>query len=419
MQLPVTQSAEDGKNDNIQQLRGIAILFVVCHHFTWLQPVVPPILWEAWSGVDLFFAISGYVVSLSLARTLKPALASGRLGQKLSSNAIPIGSFLTRRFWRIVPPLLTALSLAALFTLLLGITTWRHFLVEILAALSMTYNYVVYGGGPFVLDVLWSLAVDMQFYLLLPLFLLAFFSRRQRLIATATVFVLIGLVVRPIHVYEFTATSHNWLAVRNATHCRLDALAAGVFVFALLSDPRTTQAVRNLSTITVRMVAFFCIAFLLGIPATTSIEFSHTMGFSLLAASAAGLVMVAAASRFPLIPLLPLEATLRYVGERSFSIYLVHRLAPAAFSAAFPRVVAAAYAPGEFGFRMWLIECVAIVVATWCAAELMYQFVERPSITAGQYWARREESRGIRYAEIGAPHAGSCAREAASAQLPP
>jgi peptidoglycan/LPS O-acetylase OafA/YrhL len=404
MQLPLAQSAEDGKNENIQHLRGIAILCVVFHHFTWLQPAVPPILWEAWSGVDLFFAISGYVVSLSLSRTLKPATAASSLGQRLSQNATAIRSFLTRRFWRIVPPLLAALSLTALLTLFLSITTWRHFLVEVLAALSMTYNYVVYGGGPFVLDVLWSLAVEMQFYLLLPIFLVAFFTRRQRLIAAGAVFVLVGLVVRPIHVHVFTTASQNWLAVRNATHCRLDALAAGVFVFALLSDPRTAQAVRNLSTITIRFVAFFCIALLLGIPAATSIEFSHTFGFSLLAAASAGLVLVAAARGFLVIPLSPLRAMLRYAGERSFSIYLIHRLAPVAFSAAFPRVVAGAHAPGNFGFRMWVIECVAIVVGTWSTAELMYQFVEKPSMKAGQYWARRKESREIGHSVSVTPH---------------
>jgi peptidoglycan/LPS O-acetylase OafA/YrhL len=394
MRLPLAQSAEDSKNENIQHLRGIAIVCVVLHHFTWLQPAVPAIFWEAWSGVDVFFAISGYVVALSLSRTLKPSPGVGGRGQKLSQNASAIRSFLIRRFWRIIPPLLAALSLTALLTLFLGITTWGHLSVEILAALSMTYNYVVYGGGPFVLDVLWSLAVEMQFYLILPIFLVTFITRRQQLIAAGAVFLSIGLVVRPIHVHVFTMASHNWLAVRNATHCRLDALAAGVFVFALLSDPTTAQAVRDLSTITIRVVALFCIMVLLGIPAATSIEFSHTFGFSFLAAVSGGLVLVAAAAGgFSVIPLSPLRGILRYTGERSFSIYLIHRLAPLAFFKAFPRVVAGAYAPGDFGFRMWIIECVSIVVGTWIIAELMYQFVEKPSITAGQYWASIRGSR--------------------------
>ena len=109
------------RNDNIQHLRAIACLLVLCHHFVWLRSFLPPIFWHAWSGVDLFFAISGYVVTLSLARTLDIDVRVGCMAN-ISANAPAIRSFLVKRIWRIFPPLVATLGLLVLLTLVFNIT---------------------------------------------------------------------------------------------------------------------------------------------------------------------------------------------------------------------------------------------------------------------------------------------------------
>jgi peptidoglycan/LPS O-acetylase OafA/YrhL len=375
------------QNDNIQHLRAIACLFILCHHFGWLQPFIPQLLWSAWSGVDLFFAISGYVIALSFSRTVVPGGAS--LGERILINKIAIQAFFIKRFFRIFPPVIVTLALLAFLTLALRITRWSDFLVEATAALSMTYNYVVYGGGPFVLDVLWSLGVEGQFYILIPFFLIACAKSRHGLRATIAVFLLIGVVVRPLYIHEFTELSKNWLAVRFSTHCRLDSLAAGVFVYFALQKIKVMQCASNLSIFTVRCVFVFCVLILLYVPACTSVEFSHNEGFSVLALASATMVFVAAGSGRRIIPFAGVGMVLRYLGERSFGIYLIHRLAGAAFSAEFPKIVFLEHAFGSMGIEMRLVNGLYVVPLTLGLAEIMYRIVEKPSIRAGKFYSAK------------------------------
>ena len=390
-------------NRNIEHLRAFAILMVLCLHFTWLHTALPEILWGAWSGVDLFFAISGFVIAASLSRSLAPSSASDSFLQKLSLNQTAIGSFFVRRFFRIYPPLLATLALAALLTAILAVTRWKSLSVEIVAALSMTYNYVIYRGGPFLMDPLWSLAVEMQFYVLLPFFLLAFSTNGQRLAAAIVVFLVIGAIVRPAHIWALTAISDDdWLGVRFSTHCRLDTLAAGVCVFALSRNRKLMQWLHDLSPLTIRVLAFFCLTILLLVPSATPVEFSHDEGLSLLALAAAGMVLLAVGGKVTLVPPSPVSSLLRYVGERSFSLYLVHRLSAAAFGAVFPDVVSHAYMMDGTGAKFRLVQGIGVTALTLIFAELMYRFVERPSIDAGRRYGNRgnsdEDSNRIRTA---------------------
>jgi peptidoglycan/LPS O-acetylase OafA/YrhL len=386
---PAGQSDSSIQNDNIQHLRAIACLFILCHHFQWLQPAIPQVLWSAWSGVDLFFAISGYVITLSFSRAMVARTEDASFAEKISANSATIQAFFIKRFWRIFPPVVVTLSLLAFLTLTLGITRWTDLLVEVAAALSMTYNYVVYGGGPFVLDVLWSLGVEAQFYLLIPFFLIACSNSRRGLIITIAVFLLIGALVRPLHIYAYTEQSQHWLAVRFSTHCRLDSLAAGVFVYFLLREPQVVQSARNLSIFAVRSLFLFCLLALLYIPAYTPIEFSYNAGFSLLAIASASVVFLAAGSGRRLIPGAQFRALLRYLGERSFSIYLVHRLAGAAFAGQFPSIIILERTFGVYGIMMRLVNGIYVTSFTLILAEFMYRFVEIPSINAGRYYSAK------------------------------
>jgi peptidoglycan/LPS O-acetylase OafA/YrhL len=61
----------------IERLRGVAILMVMCIHSPPICELLPVQIAEMWSGVDLFFVISGYVVSMSFAR-LSPRVGRRR-----------------------------------------------------------------------------------------------------------------------------------------------------------------------------------------------------------------------------------------------------------------------------------------------------------------------------------------------------
>lgn len=148
-------------------LRGIAILLVLLHHFTILEPATSGDAWLAyvarigWVGVDLFFVLSGFLIT-------------GILIDARDSDRY-FTSFYARRTLRIFPLyyLVTFLSLVVLphfpfwFDLLAGPGAPRE---QLPYWLYLT-NFAVAARERFmhgVLDISWSLAIEEQFYLVWP-----------------------------------------------------------------------------------------------------------------------------------------------------------------------------------------------------------------------------------------------------------
>jgi len=165
----------DARLDVLDGLRGIAILMVVWWHlwlFSWLTPnftlfgrpmslvLIPG---TGLMGVELFFFISGFVLFYPYARYLFE-------GKPLQT----VGQFAYRRFIKIVPSYVIALVGALL--LLWGFSSAREAIWQIFTHITFTHifwtdTWVGING------VLWSLGVEVQFYLIFPLICWAF--RRQ------------------------------------------------------------------------------------------------------------------------------------------------------------------------------------------------------------------------------------------------
>ena len=147
-------------------VRGIAILLVLFHHFTLFDPVTSIGAWMGffallgWSGVDVFFVLSGFLIT--------GILIDARGSERYFS------SFYARRVLRIFP--LYYLIVFVSFVLLARFPWWHDLLVgpgEIAQWPYWTYlvNFAIAERGDFkhgVLDVAWSLAIEEQFYLLWP-----------------------------------------------------------------------------------------------------------------------------------------------------------------------------------------------------------------------------------------------------------
>jgi peptidoglycan/LPS O-acetylase OafA/YrhL len=76
----------------LDHLRALAILLVMTHHYrsgmpAWLEPVRN----IGWTGVDLFFVLSGYLIGYQLLKEVK------------NTNTISFKRFYTKRFFRIIP----------------------------------------------------------------------------------------------------------------------------------------------------------------------------------------------------------------------------------------------------------------------------------------------------------------------------
>lgn len=151
------------RNKPLDGLRAIAVIAVVAYH------LAPGALPGGFLGVDLFFVLSGFLITSLAAEELH---RSGRLD---------IGAFWQRRLRRIVPALIPVVLVSFTLVLLFPTEADRTLKTQAAGAATFSTNWVqVVSGGsyfaesePPLLLHLWSLAVEEQFYLLWPLLLLA------------------------------------------------------------------------------------------------------------------------------------------------------------------------------------------------------------------------------------------------------
>jgi peptidoglycan/LPS O-acetylase OafA/YrhL len=207
------------KIPQLDALRGIAILLVIAHNATLhygTTSYLHPLFDRGWMGVDLFFVLSGFLISGIL------------LDTKESPNYFK--NFYARRVLRIWPlyycllafmfvvlPHASASQGAAIFAKSSPWWAYPFFLQNFLLPLSTD------AAGP--LGVTWSLAIEEQFYLVWPI-IVRFLSKRQVAILAmveiaASPFLRYFLEAHHVHIYA------NFF-------CRLDGLMLGAFLAALV-----------------------------------------------------------------------------------------------------------------------------------------------------------------------------------------
>jgi peptidoglycan/LPS O-acetylase OafA/YrhL len=191
----------DRRNPEIDFLRGVAILLVLVAHIGFVAPLGSPwvgyvntYIAQFWIGVDLFFVISGYVISASLIPKLDSA-----------AHAAPVvRRFYIRRFFRIVPLAAFWATYALCMSCLATTLGWtghrfgapdvvaRHFAASMLFIENIYLVFELNG----ILSQYWSLAVEEQFYLLFPL-LLVLTRRRGRTLFICLAIAVQALLYRP------------------------------------------------------------------------------------------------------------------------------------------------------------------------------------------------------------------------------
>jgi peptidoglycan/LPS O-acetylase OafA/YrhL len=224
-----------GRIPELDGLRGIAIGTVLLwHYFVLLTVATPatPLSYAlvmgrlTWSGVDLFFVLSGFLIGGIL------------LDARTSTNYFKI--FYRRRFFRIVPIYAAFLLLFPALEFTVQRTHYGNFSWLTTDAMPW-YSYWTFTQniwmahnvklGANALAITWSLAIEEQFYLTLP-FIVRFFSG-QRLV----VLVIMGICLAPLAratIYLFSP--HSWVVGFVLMPCRADALLLGVLTAILLRD---------------------------------------------------------------------------------------------------------------------------------------------------------------------------------------
>lgn len=270
------QCAGSGRNQYLDLLRAVAILLVLgmhFNHFALLNRI-------GGTGVDLFFVLSGYLISGLLFREYS------HLG------SIRIGRFLLRRGLRIWPALYVYVAV-----MLIPIA-YNHQWTFVPPVALFYANYLSVGAG--VLGHTWSLAVEEHFYIVLPL-VLAWMMRRNLLNYLPMLYVVaaIGCAVARHFQPAFAG---------RATHCRLDSLLLGVlFCYWHEFRPQIFARLRNLPVALLLILAAW--TFQLG-PLTLA------WGFALLLAWGVDHRM-----NIPLLPRIGVFSYSIYLWQQPFAVY--------------------------------------------------------------------------------------------------
>ncbi|MBI3543706.1 MAG: acyltransferase [Deltaproteobacteria bacterium] len=242
---------------SIEKLRGLACLLIILHHthhptidYNWL----PLGMRQGWAGVHVFFVISGFVVALYMLRIMDDVEGPTFLARLIQKRGV-IVEFLVRRFFRLAPVAVLGLAfIAACFSLFnfLEPLALSHpaRMFQVFRTLAETlvpvYNLTIstYGfsdANRLCLAPYWSLSIEDQFYLLLPLLFVAIPSNSSRfrfaLIASAVG----AFVVRPLFHVLFTHV-YTINALYSHTITNFDGLFLGVALGLLFAELAATGA---------------------------------------------------------------------------------------------------------------------------------------------------------------------------------
>jgi peptidoglycan/LPS O-acetylase OafA/YrhL len=348
-------------------VRGVAIaLVLVWHYFACELAVATPGRFLsralvatrlAWSGVDLFFVLSGFLICGIL------------LDHRDAPNFFRV--FYARRVYRIFPLYFalvgayflarrTSLAHSPTFAWLLGspLPSWSY----------ATFSQNVLMGsrgdfGPHWLGVTWSLAVEEQFYLVIPL--LVYLLDRRALVATFVMLILSAPLLRGV------STGIQSLV---ETPCRSDSLLAGGLLAVLVREPEFLAMVRRAHGAVLALLA----ALLFGTAVLTLRPgWFGVLDHSLLSGLHVVLVLLAFTESSPFLGRILSAAPLVWLGRVSYGVYMLHETVAGLLHGWIFGHVPQIRTGAEAGVT------VLALVVTCILAEVSFRFFESPLLRRG------------------------------------
>lgn len=292
--------------------RGVAILMVFLFHYLPRSPYNPLSAFASlgWCGVDLFFVLSGFLIT-------------GILFDTRSSSGF-FKAFYARRALRLFPVYCLAILAIALATKFFQ--HYRNWLLVPFFFYGANIVLVLPNGFPNVLplrcDHFWSLAVEEQFYSIWP-FIVFYVKDRRRLMHVCCGGIAFALILRLLLV-GFGAST--WLAYRELP-ARMDSLLAGALIALAVRGPEGTRWLRP--SLLRWMMAGACVAILPVLYSARTLFFLSkpmaSVGYSIIAVISTCIISL---SLVPgtLMQRIGRNTVLRFFGRYSYGMYIWHYL---------------------------------------------------------------------------------------------
>ena len=352
----------------IQFLRAIAVSLVVLSHSSLA-------LWSGgFVGVDVFFVVSGYVIGLSL------------INERLRTSTNSLKLFFQRRFFRIFPPLVAVIIGSSIYAyFILSFDKSQDYFVQQARAALFSYSnfffifhkmdYFLQNGNSIFFLHTWSLGIEEQFYLLIPIliWIVSRFVRNSdhfnhfrvwnRVFATLAVISFLTSLVLKFNIVEVGTTEFRQLFVFYSPVTRAWEFLIGILL--------ALQWNRNRECIQKQITGRWKFAFLAGLfVLQTGILLSSHRGLLSQFGSSSATAVVTAILIFAL-PRLAIQQNrfvnhpvIQLVGNASYSIYLWHWIAVSIGEDMF-------HPPSAY-------QTLFLLTLSFVPALLSYQFVEKP-----------------------------------------
>lgn len=339
-------------------LRALAVACVILFHCE-----VGGLLDAGFFGVDIFFMISGFIITANLVK------------EHRTRGDFRFAAFYFRRLKRLLPPVFGLIVLAAA-TAAISDAAFAQFRSDVPAALAYVSNWwqiwneqSYFDTTPHVLKHLWSLAVEEQFYFVWPLLAYACLKRRGAKAAGALALLLaLAGTAWMWYLYQLNIDAAN----QNRIYLGTDTHAMGLFAGAALAgfwNPWTSAETGGLPRLVRRLAALLSLAALAWMVHTMNRQDPaiYRGGFLLVPVLTCVLAYCTMSDRAFFLSRFLRSGVMQWLGSRSYSLYLVHWL-----------VFCWMRLHGWTDFSQWTVMAAGLA-AVGLLGEAMYRCTEVPS----------------------------------------
>ncbi|RNL75512.1 acyltransferase family protein [Nocardioides marmorisolisilvae] len=355
---PITsppKALDHGIRNDVDGLRAVAVLLVIFYHVGF------GLFGGGFVGVDIFFVISGFVITRQLFKEVK------------REGHVSLLGFYARRAKRLLPAASVVLAASAFMTWqFLPKVRWENSGGDIVSSafyfinwhlIGRSVNYLAEDEPPSIVQHFWSLAIEEQFYLVWPLLILIalWFGRRYAVKRSVSLVAGLAVIAVPSFIYCLYMTHHDPARAYFDTGVRMWEFAIGGFAALLASKLNKMPARIGW------LISWTGLVMLLG----SGVFYNDTMAWpgsaAVVPTLGAGLLIAGGVAAGPTGPVSLLGTRpMLFLGHISYSMYLWH----------WPLIIVAQdhYGTTHLSTKVGL----AIVVGTIVPAYLTYRFIENP-----------------------------------------